>query len=149
MQRPLIMRNLGEVLDFLQLIEDGKEISVQGAWDLDQHLIHCAHSIEFAMSGYPSRKPLIFQNTIGTLVFHYFDWRNYMRHPTNAFNPGESDEDIVVGQCGIERLKETIASFDAWDGPMQRHRFYGHLTKKQYDKVNAMHIANHLELVEF
>ena len=149
MAKPLILKNLAEAVSFLDQIEKSHSVSVSGEWSLDQNLIHCAHSLEFALSGYPIRKTQIFQDTIGTLVFHFFDWRGYMRHPTSALVPGEPEKDLVAGQSGIDRLRKAIAAFDAWDGPLQRHRFYGSLSKKQYARANAMHIANHLELLEF
>jgi hypothetical protein len=148
MSSPLILKNLEEVLAFLDNIKDAEHISVQGSWDLNQNLIHCAHSIEFAMSGYPYQKPPIFQKTIGKLVFNYFDRKGFMRHGTNELIPGEEHFDDLSGQNGIKKLEEAILKFDSWSRPLHPHRFYGKLSKRQYAKAHTMHIANHLELIE-
>ena len=101
------------------------------------------------MSGYPIEKPRLFQNTIGTLVFHYFDWKGFMRHGTNQFIPGEmplSDDSTING---LSALEEVINKFEDWDKPLFPHRFYGRLNKKQYARAHVLHIANHLELIDF
>jgi hypothetical protein len=50
MHKPLVLKNLGEVLLILEQIKNAKHISVEGTWDLNQNLIHCAHIIEYALS---------------------------------------------------------------------------------------------------
>lgn len=141
--------NLGDVLDFLEEIKKREQVSVAGAWDLDQNLVHCAHSIEFAMSGYPFEKSRIFQRTIGSLVFHYFDWKGSMQHGTNELIPGEKTIVDPPDVSGVAALEMAIKKFDNWTKPLNRHRFYGRLSKSQYARAHVLHIANHLELVEF
>jgi hypothetical protein len=150
MKRPLILKNLEEVLALLEKIKHNTEVSVSGTWDLNQNLTHCAQSLEYAMSGYPFEKSKIFQSMVGPLIFSYFDWRGYMRHATNELIPGEPviPADREDGQ-GILQLEQAIAKFDAWECDLFPHRFYGKLTKKQYAKAHTMHIANHLELIQF
>ncbi|MBK8505694.1 MAG: DUF1569 domain-containing protein [Saprospiraceae bacterium] len=149
MSKPLILKNLEEVLIILEKIKNAKHISVQGIWDLNQNLIHCAHSIEFALSGYPYSKPRIFQKTIGKLVFNYFDWKGFMRHGTNDLIPGEDHLVNLSAQNGIQQLEEAILKFDSCNRPLCPHRFYGQLSKQQYAKAHTLHIANHLELIQF
>ena len=134
-------------MTFLESMKVSTRISVAGEWDVHQNLIHCAQSLEFALTGYPAEKSKSFQHTLGKLVFHYFDWKGYMRHATNKQNEGEP---LVVRddyRKGITRLENAILQFDKWEGPFKPHRFYGELSKKQYARANTMHIANHLELI--
>ena len=145
----MILKDLNAVSDLLGVLKKQTEIPVQGDWDLDQNLIHCANSIEFAMSGYPFEKPRIFQSTIGTIVFHYFDWKGYLRHGTNELIPGENDMIKPARVSGIKALEMAIEKFDGWTQPLCSHRFYGRLTKSQYARAHVLHISNHLELVDF
>lgn len=149
MKKPLIITDLDEVIAFLDLLKSSPSAYAEGDWDVCQNLTHCAQSIEFAMTGYPVEKPRIFQSTIGKLVFNYFTWKGYMRHNINGQNPGEPAMTKAENSKGIECLEKAIMRFDAWDGTLHPHRFYGKLSKKQYAKANAMHIANHLELIHF
>ncbi|MCB0686503.1 MAG: DUF1569 domain-containing protein [Saprospiraceae bacterium] len=147
MQKPLILKNLDEVMEVLGQIKRMDEIAIQGDWGLDQNLAHCAHSIEFAMSGYPVEKSRFFQHTVGTLVFHYFDSKGFMRHSTNEFIPGEAPIPVEKNVDGLDALETVIRKFDVWDKPLYPHRFYGRLTKKQYARAHVLHICNHLELI--
>ncbi|HPG07856.1 MAG TPA: DUF1569 domain-containing protein [Saprospiraceae bacterium] len=149
MKKPLILKNLGEVMDFLDRIENQLDTPVSGDWDAYQNLSHCALAMEFTLQGYPLLHSKLFQLTIGKLAFHYFDWRGYMQHNTseptkgtNAFPPNGTLE-------GVQRLQKAIKTFDEWQGKLYPHEAFGVLTKKQYAHFHSMHIANHLELFKF
>src|SRR5690606_30284250 len=145
----MIIKDLDEVIAFLDVLKSDDSVYAEGDWDVYQNLVHCAQSIDFALEGYPVEKSMLFQNTMGKLVFHYFNWKGYIRHNTNMQNPGEPVVAKNDSLKGIERLQNAIIRFDAWEGPLYPHRFYGKLSKKQYAKAHTMHIANHMELIHF
>ncbi|MEZ4899298.1 MAG: DUF1569 domain-containing protein [Saprospiraceae bacterium] len=145
MKKPLILKNLGEVMDWLDRMEKAENIQVQGPWDVYQNLYHCALALGFTIKGYPEPKSRLFQATIGKLAYHVYSSRGYMRHDTAQPTEGTQAAPPNGSLEGIHLLRESILTFDQWEGPLQPHVAYGHLNKKQYEKAHTMHIANHLE----
>lgn len=139
------INDFGDIHHCLDYLESNEVIMTKDRWLPDQHLSHCAEVINFSLYGYPQQNPVIMQNTIGKMVFHYFTWQNHMHHDTNASTPGSPPYKPVEIAESISRLRAALNAFDAYEGPLSRHYFYGRLTKKQYAHIHCLHFANHWE----
>jgi hypothetical protein len=115
-----------------------------GAWTLPQILDHCAQSVDASMRGFPVHKPAIVRKTVGRLALRHFLKRGVMSHDRNGPIPGLPVP--AGGELGpaVDRLVASIDAFLAFEGEPAPHFMYGPTTKDQYDRVHAMHIADHL-----
>lgn len=112
---------------------------------LARGIAHCAQGIELSLSGYPRLKPAWFRATVGRLALKVFLRRGEMRHDLEAAIPGA--EDIPAGLSfadAVARLRRAVTAFDAHPGPLAPHFAYGALGRGQYERVHAMHLADHL-----
>lgn len=108
-------------------------------------LAHCAQSIELSVKGFPTQKNALFQKTIGQFVLGRFLKKGAMSHDTNAPIPGAADVDRQTTlEGGRKRLTDAIALFRAHPGEYRPHVVYGSVDRARYERVHAMHIANHL-----
>lgn len=115
-----------------------------GAWTLPQILDHCAQSIDSSIRGFPLHKPAIVKKTVGRLVLWRFLGRGAMSHDRNGPIPGLPPPADGSLEDAVSRLTSSIDAFLAFDGEPAPHFVYGPATKDQYDRVHAMHIADHL-----
>lgn len=141
----LTFSSLGEAL---RRVEDFSAHGLEakhGHWSLYKTLNHAAQSIEFSLSGYPAHKPTLFKNTVGKLALHIFLAKGSMSHDISMPIPDapniESDGDAVQG---FKRLETAVQAFWNYNGAYKDHFAYGKLSKEQYDKIQALHLANHL-----
>lgn len=134
--------------DALRRIEDIAKGDIQpklGAWSLYKTLSHGAQSIEFSLTGYPAHKSSLFKGTAGKLALHIFLARGAMSHDITMPIP-DAPAITEEGEAmqGFLRLQEAVQKFWNHNGTFQEHFAYGKLTKAQYDKIQALHLANHL-----
>lgn len=116
-----------------------------GAWSLYKTLSHGAQSIEFSLVGYPSHKSSLFKATAGKAALHIFLAKGSMSHDITAPIPeAPSIADEGDAMQGFMRLQEAVQKFWHHTGNYKDHFAYGKLTKSQYDKIQALHLANHL-----
>lgn len=134
--------------DALRRIEDLAKTGVEakaGAWSLYKTLNHGAQSIEFSLQGYPAHKSSLFKHTVGKLALHVFLAKGAMAHDISMPIPDapsiQSDGDALQG---FKRLEEAVHAFWHHKGAYKEHFAYGTLTKAQYDTIQALHLANHL-----
>ena len=149
-KRILNFSNLQEALNELDRIEKAAELQIAGDWSLYQNLIHCTQSIEFSLLGYPENKPALFQKTIGKLVFHKFEGQGYMRHNRNEPIP-KAPEIIKNGDLkeAFTKLRKTISDFEKFQGNLAPHFAYGQLSKVEYTKAHAFHLADHFSAMDY
>ena len=123
--------------------------ATRGARSPAQALLHCAAAIELSITGYPVLKPAIVRATIGRLVLRRFLSRGEIHHNVDAGIPGvpEPPGDAEI-EPAVERLLQAISSFQAATGKPADHFIYGPVTKEQYSRLHAMHIADHLSVIE-
>ncbi len=70
-----------------------------------------------------------------------------MKHNLYADVPGAPViEDIGSFDEGLKILMASIEKFSLYTGELQPHLLFGKLTKEQYDKYFAIHIADHLSV---
>jgi Protein of unknown function (DUF1569) len=141
----LTFSSLDEALRRIQDFANGGMEAKNGNWSLYKTLHHGAQSIEFSLVGYPAHKSSLFKNTAGKLALHIFLAKDAMSHDINMPIPDapniESDGDAIQG---FTRLEAAVQSFWNHQGAYKEHFAYGKLTKEQYDKIQALHLANHL-----
>lgn len=141
----LTFSSLDEALRHIQDFAHHGLEAKNGNWSLFKTLNHGAQSIEFSLSGYPAHKPSIFKHTAGKLALHVFLAKGAMSHDItmpipDAPNIAETGEAMQ----GFTRLESAVQNFWNHQGSYKEHFAYGKLTKEQYDKIQALHLANHL-----
>ncbi|MEU1512888.1 DUF1569 domain-containing protein [Streptomyces sp. NPDC005811] len=116
-----------------------------GSWNLSQTLQHCAQTVGYSVTGYPRLKPALFRATAGTLAKHVFLRRGATRHSLDAELDGAPplDPALPVAEAAA-RLTDAVALFTAHTGPHRLHPAYGRCTHAQYERLHAMHLAEHL-----
>ncbi len=153
-QRPISrtfrLPSLEAALPELDKLRRSSQILLSPGWDLPHTLDHCARSIEHAMLGFPVQKNIVFQTLVGSTVFHLFDALGFMRHNLSEEIPGDIFAPPLPSlHAAIERLEGSIRTFLEYQGTLSPHFTYGSLSKGQYDRANALHIANHLDAMEY
>ncbi|MEM8486778.1 MAG: DUF1569 domain-containing protein [Bacteroidota bacterium] len=118
------------------------------AFSLPQTLIHCAQSIEFSMAGFPEPKSALFQKTVGSVAFSVFSWRGRMSHDLSEAIPGaKALNPTVTVEQALQRLRNSIDAFRASESILKPHFAYGTLTKNEYERAHAMHLADHFSAI--
>lgn len=149
-QRDFRLASLDEALIELEKLRKASQVLISPGWDMPHILNHCTRSLAFTMQGYPEMKNGIFRATVGQMAFHVFDLRGYMSHDLNEEIPGSAPPAKQVSlDLALTNLEDTIHAFQHFKGPLQPHFAYGALTKSQFDRANALHIANHFSALEY
>jgi hypothetical protein len=113
-------------------------------WTWPQTLVHCAQSIEYSMIGFPQATSPLFQHTIGAAAFGVFSWRGRMTHDLTEQIPGAPSIDAATDAAlAMARLQRAAQDFRNRKEPLRPHFAYGELTKSDYERAHAMHLANH------
>jgi hypothetical protein len=70
--------------------------------------------------------------------------RGAMKHDLAAVIPGADPipDDIEGGEAGA-RIRAALDAFERFDGIPAPHFAYGPVTKAEYERLHAMHVANH------
>lgn len=148
--RKFRLNDLEAALPELDKMRQAVQIRLSPGWDLSHTLDHCARSIEHSMLGFPEQKNIIFQSLIGSAAFRIFDARGYMNHDLEEEIPGDVFESPAPAlEAAIERLQNSIHTFLGYQGELRPHFAYGKLSKSQYNRANAMHIANHFDGIRY
>ncbi|MDX1957610.1 MAG: DUF1569 domain-containing protein [Leptospiraceae bacterium] len=146
--REVKLSSLEEARKELESISKIKSVTTTGKWDVGQVFEHCAQSIEYSLVGYPENRSYFFRRTIGRVVLNKFLSQGYMSHNLNDPIPGapelNSSKDF---HSGLERLLRAIDSFESFRGEPKIHFVYDSVSKSDYGKIHAMHIANHLQAI--
>jgi Protein of unknown function (DUF1569) len=148
-KRNVQFKSFDEVMIELTQLQQADLISISADWDLAHTLDHCARSIEYAVKGFPKLRNPIFRNLIGKTAFHVFDWNGKMKHALNEEILGDSELPNYQLNTALQRLESSIVLFQDWQGHLQPHFTYGSLNKDQYEKANAMHIADHFSVIAY
>ena len=142
--RRLVFTSFAQALSELDRLARARPLQPAPQWSWAQTLVHCAQSIEYSMSGFPQARSQAFQRTVGAAAFTVFSWRGRMTHDLGEPIPGapplDADAEVAVA---VERLKRSVLAFTQWQQPLRPHFAYGDLSKAEYEKAHAMHLANH------
>jgi hypothetical protein len=130
------------------LREGGPLKARSGRWSAGQVLAHCAESIECSMRGFPTERPRIVQWTVGAIALRVFLARGSMSHDRNATLPGGAEPTDVATEAALARLIAAIDELASFEGPLARHVVFGAVSKGDYERYHAIHIADHLGEIE-
>jgi hypothetical protein len=120
----------------------------RSGWPLPRVLEHCAQSIEFSMDGFPKLKPWLVRATVGKLIGRRFIARGTLRHDLTAPIPGAPAPGATTLEPALDRLRGAIARFTSGEVLLAPHFAFGDLSKADYARVHALHIADHLRAFE-
>ncbi len=132
-----------------ELIVDGRPetevLAPDSPWNLSQTIQHCAQTVRYSVSGYPRLKPALFRATVGALAKRVFLLRGATKHPLAAEIDGAPPlaSDLPVSVSAAQ-LTDAVALFTAHTGVHAPHPAYGRCTHAQFDRLHAMHLAEHL-----
>lgn len=144
------LTNSKAVLTELTKILTTSSISQNGNWSVAKTFLHCAQSIEYSMTGYPEMKSAIFRSTVGRLALYKFTSDGAMSHNLNdPIDGAPVIKDSIHYKDAIEVLMKKIKEFDAFTGKPKPHFAYGEVTKKQYEILHSIHVANHLTIMRY
>ncbi len=119
-----------------------------GGWTVSQVLGHCAESIECSMRGFPTEKPRVVQWTVGAVALRVFLARGSMSHDRNAPLPGGADPVDVALPAALDRVIAAIDELAGFQGTPARHVLFGAVSKNDYERYHAIHLADHLTEIE-
>ncbi len=148
--RNLRFASLAEALTELSALQKARSIRTVSPWSVPQTLTHCAQSIEYTMTGFPSMRSFLVRKWLGPMVLRRFQSKGQMSHSLDEPIPGApalSDRDTL--EQSLARLRKAIADFNDFQGPLQPHFAYGVLSKPDAEMAHAMHIANHLSAMTY
>jgi hypothetical protein len=146
MAEPLKLASFDDLLRSVDGLPSGA--SVPGPWTLPQVLTHCAQSIELSLSGFPRLRSALFHATAGRLAARTFVRRGYLHHDLQAPIPGAPAlPPDLTRDAAVARLQSAVGQFRAHRGPLAPHFAYGSVSRADYEKLHAMHAADHLAAV--
>jgi hypothetical protein len=114
-------------------------------WNLSQTVQHCAQTVHYSVVGYPQLKPTVFRATVGAIAKRVFLLRGATRHPLAAeIDDAPPLESELPVPDALAQLSTAVAQFTAHGGTHPPHPTYGDCTHEQLDRLQAMHLAEHL-----
>ena len=144
------MTTFDDVLRELDLLAAHPAPSVRRGWPVATVLLHCAQSIDASIAGYPLLKPTLVRKTLGRIVARRFLARGRMRHDLEAPVPGappiDGGRDLP---SALAALRGALARFRGHEGALQPHFLFDDLDKDAYERIHAMHIADHLRALQY
>lgn len=145
MSTPTRLDNLAASREALQKLRAAGAGPPSRGMTLHQVLLHCAQSIDYSLGGFPQMKPKLVRATVGRLVAGRFLSRGRMSHNLAAPVPGAP---AIPAQGELDRawqmLLDALDRFERHTGPMHDHFIFGRLSKDDFARLHAMHIADHL-----
>jgi hypothetical protein len=122
---------------------------VEGPWNLPQVLAHCAQSIDYSLSGFPELRGALFRATAGRLAARTFLKRGFFHHELTAPIPGAPVPEASTSlDAAKAELRAAIARFRGFKGQLFPHFAYGSVARDDYEKLHAMHAADHFAAVK-
>ncbi len=143
------LSTLNDAKKELHKLKSAQEVKWKN-WNISEICLHCAQTIQYSMTGYPKMKPLLIRVTIGKLAIKKFLRQGFMKHDLTAHVPGSNPIDTTLSkEESIDELMKTIRKFESFHGTLKPHLLFGNLTKEDYGTYFAMHIADHLNELEY
>lgn len=149
MKQPLKLLSLEDAKQELLRLKQSKNVNTPN-WDISEICQHCAQTINYSITGYPVMKAPFIRNTIGKIAYRKFKRQGFMSHSLTAHVPGGDQLEVELSpQNSIQKLLDTIETFQKYTGALKPHLLFGNLTKAEYDQYFAMHIADHLNELDY
>ena len=117
-----------------------------GAWPLARAIHHVTLGVEYSLDGYPVLRSALFRATVGRIAAARFLRAGVMRHDCAKPLPGEPEGALPSLDDAQARLEAAVARFQRHAGPLAPHFAFGVLDKARYERVHAMHLADHLRV---
>jgi|HubBroStandDraft_1064217.scaffolds.fasta_scaffold127205_2 hypothetical protein len=123
-------------------------VTVVGNWTLSQIFEHCGQSIGYSMTGYPQPRSKLFRLTIDRIAKSKFLGQGYMSHDLEAPVAGApalgTGDDVATA---ASKLRDVVSKMQAFQGEPAPHLAYGPCTLAEYERIHAMHFADHASRV--
>src|SRR5689334_13041548 len=145
MPRQVRLASFDQVLAELDALAAAARVESEGAWSPGRAIAHCAHSIECSLQGYPQLKSALFRATLGRGARWKFLRQAAMSHDLAAEILGvEPPAAAPPLPDALARLRAAIVAFRAHKGPLAPHLAFGEMDAAVYERIHAMHAADHL-----
>ncbi|WP_428246070.1 DUF1569 domain-containing protein [Ferrovibrio sp.] len=139
-------------LEELQGQGSGNANPMAGPVSLHQALHHSAQSLEYGLAGFPQMKPAWFRASIGPLAARVFLARGRLKHGLDAPIPGAPeiprDGDMPTAfirlYAAIDAFEQAVRS----NAVLKPHFAYGDVAPADYARLQAHHIAEHLDALQ-
>lgn len=148
--RDVRLTTLDQVKEELRRLEKAGSVKNDGPWTVFKVMQHCGQSIEYSMIGFPEYKSWLFQNTLGKIGKAKFIGQGYMSHNLGDPIPGAPViQDTGNDKDAIRSLILAVEKFQRFTDSVRPHFAYGELNKSEADQLQAMHVANHLAVMDY
>ncbi|MBP8196381.1 MAG: DUF1569 domain-containing protein [Deltaproteobacteria bacterium] len=108
-------------------------------------LSHCAQSIEYSLTGFPTQRGFLVRKLVGPFILRKFLRQGSMSHDLKAPIPGAPEIPPALPLSdGLARLKRAIEQFRNHSGALAPHFAFGDMSRQDYERLHAMHLADHL-----
>lgn len=144
-RRKLDFRDFSDLLaDVDHLRQAGYERA--GNWDLSQILEHVGEGMRTALEGLDHQGPWIIRKLLGPIVLRRIISTRRMKAGIKVpdwWLPGPTHDESAA----VDQFRAQVESFQAGQGPMQPHPFFGPMTKQQWQDLVLVHAAHHLSFL--
>lgn len=147
-RRELTFQTMDEVVAEVERLAAG-EVRTTGNHSFGQILNHLALSHDVSTGKAVAPPPPFFMKLMMPLMKRMVINDKPMKPGLNLPAKGETffwpDEEIDV-PTGLQKFKESVEYYNS-NGPLEKHPFFGKVTKAESDGLNCRHAALHLSFV--
>lgn len=147
-RRELTFANLDEVLAEAERLASG-EVRTTGNHSLGQILNHLALSLDVATGRVVAPPPPFFMKLMMPLMKRMVLGSKPLKPGIKLPAKGEAffwpDKEFEVPSA-LQYFKDSVGQFST-NGPLEKHPFFGKLTKEQGEQLECRHAALHLSFV--
>ena len=106
-------------------------------------LAHCAQSIEYSLTGFPTQRGWLVRKLIAPHLLRKFLRQGFMTHDVHApipLAPAISPE--LPFEEGVAKLRGAMERFRVHAGPLAPHFAFGDISRDDYERLRSMHLAD-------
>ena len=108
-------------------------------------LAHCAQSIDYSLTGFPTQRGWLVRKLIAPLLLRKFLRQGFMTHDVHAPIPlAPAISPDLPFEEGVAKLRGAMARFRVHAGPLAPHFAFGDIGRDDYERLHSMHLADHL-----
>jgi len=144
MRRELKFRNFNDARKELERLGPGP-VETTGLWSYYQILTHCALGFENSMKGIEREMSWWKKHVSGPLRFQGMVLKGSIPMGIKG-NPQTTYTERVEGdaKAAMDKLLQVMAEFEKFERKISIHPRVGKLSKKNWLRFHALHLANHL-----
>lgn len=118
---------------------------IEPASGLGAALAHCAQSIDYSRTGFPTQRGFLVRKLIAPLLLRKYLRQGFMTHDVHAPIPlAPAISPTLPFEEGVAKLRGAMERFRAHAGPLAPHFAFGEISRDDYERLHAMHLADHL-----